>query len=83
MTNLVKQMGLNLDERIEAVRDVSYQMCETGKINKILNMSAAEAKSGMSKYKDSLSTAVLQRNALYDYTKYVLLRPESGIIYEE
>ena len=75
-------MGLNLDERIEAVRDVSYQMCETGKINKILNMSAAEAKSGMSKYKDSLSTAVLQRNALYDYTKYALLRPESGLIYE-
>ena len=82
VTNLVKQMGLNLDERIEAVRDVSYQMCETGKINKILNMSAAEAKSGMSKYKDSLSTAVLQRNALYDYTKYALLRPESGLIYE-
>ncbi|WP_216393651.1 sensor histidine kinase [Blautia sp. MSJ-19] len=82
VTNLVKQMGLNLDERIEAVRDVSYQMCETGKINKILNMNVAEAKSGMSKYKDSLSTAVLQRNALYDYTKYALLRPESGIIYE-
>ncbi len=82
VTNLVKQMGLNLDERIEAVRDVSYQMCETGKINKILNMSAAEAKSGMSKYKDSLSTAVLQRNALYNYTKYALLRPESGLIYE-
>lgn len=82
VTNLVKQMGLNLDERIEAVRDVSYQMCETGKINKILNMNTSEAKSGLSKYKDSLSTAILQRNALYDYTKYALLRPESGIIYE-
>lgn len=79
--NLEKQGGRNLDDRIDAFRDVSYRILQSANIEKLLDYSPEEAV----KYKtanEGLPAAISQQSSLSRYTKYALLRPGSGMVYD-
>ncbi len=79
--NLEKQGGKNLDDRIDAFRDVSYRILQSANIEKLLGYSHEEAV----RYRianEGLPAAVSQQSSLSGYTKYALLRPESGVVYD-
>lgn len=79
--NLEKQGGRNLDDRIDAFRDVSYRILQSANIEKLLNYSKEEA----IRYKianEGLPAAISQQSSLSGYTKYALLRPNSGMVYD-
>lgn len=79
--NLEKQGGRNLDDRIDAFRDVSYRILQSANIERLLDYSHEEAV----RYKianEGLPAAISQQSSLSGYTKYALLRPVSGMVYD-
>ncbi len=80
--NLMKQIGLNLDERIDAFSDLSYRILQTSSVINIIRYDKGEGIQNRNESNSSFNTAILQQSSLYSYTKYALLRPENGIITE-
>ena len=79
--NLDKQGGRNLDDRIDTFRDTSYRLLQSVNIEKLLNYSKEEA----ARYRianEGLPAAISQQSSLSRYTKYALLRPISGMVYD-
>lgn len=79
--SLEKQGSQSLDDRIDSFEDVSYRIIQTSNIEKILDYSAKEAQEKKAA-NEGLPAVISQRSALADYTKYALLRPNSGVIYD-
>lgn len=80
--NLVKQIGLNLDERINAFADLSYRIMQTTSMNKILYYDEEHAEKNSKDSTEDFRTTILQQFSLYSYTKYALLCPKHGVINE-
>lgn len=79
--NLEKQGGRNLDDRIDTFRDVSYRICQSANIERLLDYTDEEAvKNRIAN--EGLPSAISQQSSLSGYTKYALLRPKSGMIYD-
>lgn len=79
--NLEKQGARNLDDRIDMFRDISYRIIQSANIEKLLDYSYDQAV----KYRvknEGLPAAISQQAALARYTKYALLRPKNGMIYD-
>lgn len=79
--SLEKQGSQSLDDRIDSFQDTSYRIIQTSNIEKILDYSAEEAQKKKTA-NEGLPAVISQQSALADYTKYALLRPNSGVIYD-
>lgn len=80
--NLMKQIGLNLDERINAFGEISYQLSQTEAVRSILTYDSVEAEANRRASNSAFNTEVLQQSSLYTYTRYALLRSNSGVVTE-
>lgn len=80
--NLLKQVGFNLDERINSFRDTSYRILQTSSISALISYSPEEAQKNKIKSDSALSTVVIQQSSLYSYTKFAFLRSGNGVVTE-
>lgn len=79
--SIEKQGGRNLDDRINSFFDVSYRILQSSNIAKLLDYSKEEAEK-MRTANDGLAPVISQQASLAEYTKYALLKPASGMIYD-
>ena len=79
--NLQKQGGENLDDRADVFEDETFQILLSSNIEKLLYYSAEEAARNRI-VNEGLPTMIVQNIMLNRYTKYALLKPSSGMIYE-
>lgn len=78
---MLKQGSVNLDDRISAFQDTSYRILQASNIAQLLDYTAEEAE----RYRivnEGLPTAISQQSSLAGYTRYALLRPVSGKVYD-
>lgn len=79
--SIEKQGARNLDDRINSFFDVSYRILQSSNIVKLLNYSKEEAESFRTA-NDGMASVISQQSSLAEYTKYALLKPSSGMIYD-
>lgn len=79
--SIEKQGARNLDDRINSFFDVSYRILQSSNIVKLLNYSKEEAESFRTA-NDGMASVISQQSSLAEYTKYALLKPSSGLIYD-
>jgi Predicted signal transduction protein with a C-terminal ATPase domain len=80
--NLMKQVGLNLDERIDSFSDISYRILQISSINTLIKYSKVEAEQNKRNSGNEFNKAILQQSSLYSYTKFALLRSNNKVITE-
>lgn len=79
--SIEKQGSRNLDDRINAFQDVSYRILQTSNIAELLEYSTEEAARNRT-MNEGLPAVISQQSSLLSYTKYALLRPNSGEVYD-
>ena len=80
VNNLMKQVGLNLDERINSFQDVSYRIVQNTEVARLLDYAEQEIlEKRITSYK--FSDVILQQSSLYSYTKYALLESAGGVVF--
>lgn len=79
--SIEKQGARNLDDKINSFADVSYRILQSSNIEKLLDYSKAEAELRRTA-NDGLPSVISQQSSLAEYTKYALLKPDSGMIYD-
>ena len=77
MINLMKQAGLNLDERISAFRSTTYQLLQSDEIEKVIHYTKKEAVANNADAVSKFNKKILQQDYLYDYTDYGFLYPKN------
>lgn len=81
VANLIKQVGVNLDQKIQSFQEVSYQICQTENIKKLLDYTGSEAVDNYKPY-EGINTEIVRHSELYNYADYAFLQPENGMVYE-
>lgn len=81
LNNLIKQVGVNLDDRINAFRDISYRIVQPADMMEILSIPQSGTASGK-KRNEQFSDAILQQTSLYRYTKAAYLENIYGDTYQ-
>lgn len=79
--SIEKQGARNLDDRINSFMDVSYRILQSSNIERLLDYSKAEAEVRRTA-NDGLPSVISQQSSLAEYTKYALLKPNYGMIYD-
>lgn len=80
VNNLMKQVGLNLDERINSFQDISYRIVQNTEVARLLDYTEQEiSKKRITSYK--FSDVILQQSSLYSYIKYALLESADGVVF--
>lgn len=79
--SIEKQGGKTLDDRINDFRDVSYRIIQSSQITKLLDYSAEEALR-LKTMNEGLPSVIAQQTSIRQYTKYALLMPSSGVVYD-
>lgn len=77
LINLMKQAGLNLDERVSAFRSTTYQLLQSDEIEKIIHYTKKEAVVNNADAVSKFNEKILQQDYLYDYIDYGFLYPKN------
>ncbi len=77
---LEKQAGRLLDDKINAFKDLSWQLLQSPEVRELLMYTEEEALA-RKRGRDILPAALSQQSAIYGYIRYALLKPDSGMIY--
>lgn len=75
--NLMKQTGLNLDERVSAFRSTTYQLLQSDEIKKVICYTKEEAVANNADAVSKFNKKILQQDYLYNYTDYGFLYPQN------
>ena len=65
--NLMKQTGLNLDERVSAFRSTTYQLLQSDEIKKVICYTKEEAVANNADAVSKFNKKILQQDYLYNY----------------
>lgn len=73
--NLIKQIAVNIDERVKGFESTSYRILKTADITQLLNV-RLDDKDNIEYYKQNTNFAdiIIQQPALYSHTKMVFLK---------